>query len=50
MQLLDIPNRCWSDEILEKLEIDKALLPRVYESPEVTGTISKEFSERQGCQ
>ena len=25
MQLLDIPHRCWSDEILEKLEIDKAL-------------------------
>ena len=48
MQLLDIPNRCWSDEILEKLEIDKALLPKVYESPEVTGTISKEFSEKTG--
>ena len=26
MQLLDIPNRCWSDEILEKLDIDKSLL------------------------
>ena len=25
MQLLDVPNRCWSDEVLEKLEIDKAL-------------------------
>lgn len=48
MQLLDIPHRCWSDEILEKLEIDKALLPKVYESPEVTGTISKEFSEKTG--
>ena len=33
MQLLDVPNRCWSDEVLEKLEIDKALLPKVYESP-----------------
>ena len=48
MQLLDIPHRCWSDEVLEKLEIDKALLPKVYESPEVTGTISKEFSEKTG--
>lgn len=48
MQLLDIPNRCWSDEILEKLEIDKALLPKAHESPEVTGTISKEFSEKTG--
>lgn len=40
MQLLDVPNRCWSDEVLEKLDIDKALLPKVYESPEVTGVIS----------
>jgi len=37
MQLLDIKNRCWSDEVLEKLEIDKELLGKVYESPEVTG-------------
>lgn len=37
MQLLDIKNRCWSDEVLEKLDIDKSLLPRVYESTEVTG-------------
>ena len=40
MQLLDIPNRCWSEEILEKLEIDRALLGKVYESPEVTGTLT----------
>ena len=26
MQLLDIANRCWSDEVLEKLDIDKSLL------------------------
>lgn len=37
MQLLDVKNRCWSDEILDKLGIDKRLLPKVYESPEVTG-------------
>lgn len=41
MQLLDIKNRCWSDEILNKLKIDKKLLGRVYESPEVTGTVSE---------
>ncbi|MFR7479323.1 MAG: FGGY family carbohydrate kinase, partial [Acutalibacteraceae bacterium] len=28
MQLLDIKNRCWSDEVLEKLDIDKALLAK----------------------
>lgn len=40
MQLLDIPKRQWSDEVLEKLGIDKSLLAKVYESPEVTGTLT----------
>ncbi|QNM06773.1 xylulokinase [Qiania dongpingensis] len=48
MQLLDVPNRCWSDEVLEKLEIDKALLAKVCESPEVTGTILPEIAEMTG--
>lgn len=30
-QLLDVPNRCWSEEILEKLQIQPSLLPKVYE-------------------
>ncbi len=40
MQLLDVPNRCWSAEMLEKLDIDPALLAKVYESCEVTGHVS----------
>ena len=48
MQLLDVPRRCWSEEILEKLDIDPELLPKVYESPEITGTISPEFAARTG--
>ena len=48
MQLLDIPNRCWSDEVLNKLGIDKALLARVYESPEITGTITAKAAELTG--
>lgn len=40
MNLLDVPNRCWSGEILEKLEIDGALLAKMYESCEVTGQIT----------
>lgn len=48
MQLLDVPNRCWSDEVLSKLGIDKALLAKVYESPEVTGKVSKEAAELCG--
>lgn len=48
MQLMDIPNRCWSEEVLEKLDIDKNLLPKMYESPEITGTVTKEIAEITG--
>lgn len=48
MQLLDVPNRCWSDEVLNKLDIDKALLARVYESPEVTGRLLPEIAATVG--
>lgn len=37
MQLLDIKNRCWSDEVVEKLGVDIDLLPKVCESTEITG-------------
>lgn len=45
MQLLDVPGRCWSDEVLEKLGIDKKLLGKVYESPEITGYVTSEAAE-----
>lgn len=48
MQLLDVPGRCWSAEVLAKLEIDPAFLPRVYESPEITGRIRQEIAEKTG--
>lgn len=48
MQLLDVPNRCWSDEVLEKLEIKKELLAKVYESPEVTGYVTPEAAKLTG--
>ncbi len=48
MQLLDIPNRCWSDEVLEKLDIDKNLLGKVYESPEITGYLTAEIAAQTG--
>ena len=48
MQLLDVPNRCWSDEVLQKLGIDKSYLGKVYESPEVTGPISALASKITG--
>ena len=48
MQLLDVPNRCWSDEVLSKLGIDKSLLAKVYESPEITGKVTAQASELCG--
>lgn len=48
MQLLDVPNRCWSRELLKILEIDEGLLAKVYESPEVTGTITEEAAKLTG--
>ena len=38
--LLDVRNRCWSQTLLDRLSLDAALLPRVYESEEVSGTLS----------
>lgn len=46
--LLDVPGRCWSEEILEKLEIDKALLPPVYESVDVVGKVTQSAAELTG--
>lgn len=48
MQLLDVPGRCWSDEVLEKLDIPKEWLGKVYESCDVTGQLTKEVAEAVG--
>jgi len=48
MQVLDVPKRRWSQEVLAKLEIDPNLLAKVYESPEVTGHITAEAASLTG--
>ncbi len=40
--LFDVTHRRWSPEMLSALDLDAEILPRAYESPEVTGTISRE--------
>jgi len=37
--LLDVVNRKWSSKLLELLQIDPALMPRVHESFEITGEL-----------
>ena len=38
--LLDVAHRRWSKEILQAAEMDEALLPKLYESPDVCGQVS----------
>src|SRR5205085_3526897 len=40
--LLDVARRTWSDKLLSLLDIDKSLLPKLYESLDVTGVLSAE--------
>src|SRR3954464_6158727 len=46
--LLDVVNRKWSDELLGLLEIEKTLMPRLHESPEVTGMLNREAANAMG--
>ena len=46
--LFDVAQRKWSEEMLSATEIDWRLLPRVYESPHVTGIVSPAGAEATG--
>lgn len=46
--LFDVKKRKWSDEILEKLEIQKEFLPLVYEGTEITGYIKNDVAKITG--
>lgn len=48
MQLLDVPNRKWSNILIDAVSIKEEYLPKVYESPEITGYINKETAEKTG--
>ncbi len=46
--LLDVVNRCWSEKLLGKLQIDADLLPPVHESEEVTGVLTESAARTMG--
>lgn len=46
--LLNVPQRQWSRLILDRLEIPQAHLPRVYESYEISGKISRQGAAATG--
>ena len=48
MQLLDVPGRRWSPELLKAVSITEDMLGKVYESCEVTGHISAEAARLTG--
>ncbi len=46
--ILDVARRQWSDEVLQAAEIDRSLLPALYESPDVCGKVSAIGAEATG--
>lgn len=48
MLLMDAGVRQWSQEVLNALDIPEAWLPRVFEGPELTGTVTAEAAELTG--
>jgi xylulokinase len=46
--LLNVAARRWSDEMLAAAEIEQDLLPRVYESQEITGVVSAQAAAETG--
>ena len=48
MNLLDVPGRCWSEDVLRELDIDPGLMPSMHESYEVTGYITHEAAKLTG--
>lgn len=48
MQLMDIPGRCWSQEVLSKLGIERNQLADLYESQEVSGRVSSSAASQTG--
>ena len=46
--LFDVKNRSWHTELLSILDIPADFMPRAYEGPEVTGTLTAEAAEATG--
>lgn len=48
MQLMDVSKRNWSDEVLDTLGINRGLLGKMYESPDITGEVHKVAAAETG--
>ena len=47
--MLDVAHRRWSQEIVDAAGLDLAMLPRVFESPEVCARVSSGRQLKQDC-
>jgi xylulokinase len=48
--LLDVARRCWSQDLLRQVNMDLALLPRVFESTEICGHVTGQAAQLTGLQ
>ena len=48
MLLLDVKNKKWSQEMLDICGVDESVMPKLFESYEVTGTLKSELAEELG--
>ena len=48
MLLMDVKNKCWSKEMMEICDVKAEQLPKLYESYEVTGTLTEEAASALG--
>lgn len=46
--LLDVQNRKWSSQLLKKLDLSPSILPKVYESEEVSGVLTAASAQLMG--
>lgn len=44
MQMMNVRERCWSEEVLSALEISEDMLGKLYESQEITGYLKPEIA------
>ena len=48
MLLMDVKNRCWSKEMMDICGITEEMLPKLYESYEVVGTLKEDVAGHWG--
>jgi xylulokinase len=46
--LLEVAQRAWSDDVLDALQLDAAMLPRLFEGPQQTGVVTARAAAETG--